>query len=59
MTTNSHSLNGRIEREVERERHERELNDELRAGLAPADDLRTKDAREHAGAVGLKRPAGH
>ena len=39
---------GRIAREVARERHERALHDEVRAGLAPLDDLRTKDARERA-----------
>lgn len=38
----------RIAREVARERHERALHDELRAGLAPLDDLRTKDARARA-----------
>jgi len=38
----------RIAREVARERHERALHDELRAGLAPLEDLRTKDARERA-----------
>lgn len=38
----------RIAREVARERHERALHDELRAGLSPLDDLRTKDARERA-----------
>jgi hypothetical protein len=59
MTTTAHSLNGRLEREVERERHERELHDEMRAGLAATDDLRAKDARENADAVNLKRPAGH
>lgn len=36
----------RIAREIARERRERSLHDELRAGLAPLDDLRSKDARE-------------
>lgn len=49
----------RLGREVERERHERMLHDEQRAGLAVDDDFRLKDAREHAGTVGLKRPAAH
>jgi hypothetical protein len=45
-----------IERELERERHERALHDEQRASLATDDEFRLKDAREHAGTVGLKRP---
>ncbi|MEH6434424.1 hypothetical protein [Massilia sp. DD77] len=49
---------GRIAREVERERHERHLHDEARAGLAPADDLRTKDARERPDTSNLKRHGG-
>jgi hypothetical protein len=52
------SLNTRLEREVERERHERLLNDEQRAGLAADEQFRIKDAREQAGAVCLKRPPG-
>jgi hypothetical protein len=59
MSTPSDSKKQRIEREVARERHERELHDEVRAGLAPEDDLRIKDAREHAGAVDVRRPARH
>jgi hypothetical protein len=58
MKMNQESLGGRIEREVERERHERTLHDELRAGMSAADDLRTKDARENTGAAKLKRPSG-
>jgi hypothetical protein len=46
----------RIDRELERERHERALHDEQRASLATDDEFRLKDAREHAGTVGLKRP---
>lgn len=52
------SLNTRLEREVERERHERQLHDERRAGLAVDEEFRNKDVREQAGAVGLKRPMG-
>jgi hypothetical protein len=52
------SLNARLEREVERERHERELHDEQRAGLAADEEFRIKDAREKVGAVGLKRSPG-
>lgn len=48
----------RIAREIERERHERSLHDEARAGLAPADDLRTKDARERPDTSNLKRHGG-
>jgi hypothetical protein len=50
------SGNGRLERELERERHERMLHDEQRAGLAVDEEFRLKDAREQAGAVCLKRP---
>jgi hypothetical protein len=50
--------NTRLERELERERHERLLHDEQRAGLAADEEFRIKDAREHAGAVSLKRPPG-
>jgi hypothetical protein len=50
------SLNASVERELERERHERQLHDEQRAGLAVDEQFRIKDAREQAGAVSLKRP---
>lgn len=46
---------GRMDREIARERRERALNDEQRAGLAPLDDLRGKDARERADTCNLKR----
>ena len=46
----------RLEREIERERHERLLHDEQRAGLSVDEQFRIKDAREQAGAVSLKRP---
>jgi hypothetical protein len=49
------SLHNRIEREVERERHERQLHDERRAGIAADEEFRNKDVREQAGAVDLKR----
>jgi hypothetical protein len=52
------ALNLRLEREVERERHERELHDEQRAGLATDEEFRNKDAREQRGSVSLKRPPG-
>ncbi|MFC5550352.1 hypothetical protein [Massilia aerilata] len=48
----------RLDREVERERHERELHDEQRAGLAVDEEFRNKDAREQRGAVNLRRPPG-
>jgi hypothetical protein len=51
-------LNTRLEREVERERHERLLHDEQRAGFAVDEEFRIKDAREQKGAVSLKRPIG-
>ena len=51
-------LGARLEREIERERHERLLHDEQRAGLAADEEFRNKDAREQRGAVSLKRPPG-
>lgn len=54
-TTTEASLNERLEREVERERHERELHDEERAGLATDDEFRLKDARENFGSAFLRR----
>jgi len=52
------STRDRIEREVERERHERHLHDERRAGLAVEEEFRNKDVREQAGVVGQRRPIG-
>jgi hypothetical protein len=52
---NPHTPGGRVEREVDRERRERKLNDEMRAGLAVSEELRVKDARENAGAANLRR----
>jgi hypothetical protein len=54
----AYSLDRGIDREVERERHERALHDDERTGLGLCDELRTKDAREHVGAVNLRRPSG-
>ena len=51
-------LGARLEREIERERHERLLHDEQRAGLAADEEFRNKDAREQRGSVSLKRPPG-
>jgi len=48
---------GRVAREIARERRERALHDELRAGLAPLDD-RVKDARERFDTCNLKRHHG-
>ncbi len=45
----------RVEREIERERHERNLHDEARAGLAPDDEFRLKDARESMNSSSLRR----
>jgi hypothetical protein len=45
----------RVDREVARERHERTLNDEARAGLAPDDEFRMKDARESMNSSNLRR----
>jgi hypothetical protein len=49
------TLRERLEREVERERHERLQHDEARAGLAVDDEFRLKDARENMGAVKIRR----
>ncbi|SDF43454.1 hypothetical protein SAMN05428966_115131 [Massilia sp. PDC64] len=57
-TTPDVSLRERLEREVERERHERLLHDEERAGLAVDDEFRLKDARENMGSVKIRRPGG-
>jgi len=46
----------RVEREVARERHERTLNDDTRAGLAQGDEFRMKDARESMNSSNLRRP---
>jgi hypothetical protein len=48
-------LKDRIAREVEREHHQRTLNDDARAGLGADDEYRVKDARESGSAVKLKR----
>jgi hypothetical protein len=48
------SLNERVRREVERERHERVLHDEQRTGLAD-DEFRLKDARENMGSAKIRR----
>jgi hypothetical protein len=45
----------RIDREVARERQERSLNDETRAGLALDDEFRMKDARESMNSSSLRR----
>ena len=46
----------RVDREVARERHERTLNDDARAGVAPDDEFRMKDARESMNSSNLRRP---
>jgi hypothetical protein len=45
----------RLDREVERERLERSLNDDTRAGLALDDEFRMKDARESMNSSNLRR----
>jgi hypothetical protein len=47
----------RVDREVARERHERTLNDDARAGLALDDEFRMKDARESMNSSNLRRPS--
>ena len=51
------SDNQRLERELERERHQRSLNDEARMRLDTSADLRTKDARESVNSRELTRQA--
>ena len=46
----------RVDREVERERHERTLNDDARAGLAVDEEFRLKDARSSTNSTNLRRP---
>ncbi len=44
-----------VDREVERERHERTHNDDTRAGLEVDDEFRLKDARESMNSGHLRR----
>lgn len=48
-------LNGRIERELEREHYQRTLNDEAKTGLGGEEDYRLKDARERISTTSVKR----
>ena len=57
-TTPDVTIRERLEREVQRERHERLLHDEERAGLAVDDEYRLKDARENMGSVKVRRARG-
>jgi hypothetical protein len=59
MKINPDSQGGRVEREVERERHERMLRDEERTHVCASNELRSKDARENASAANLKRSSNH
>ncbi|WP_313706582.1 hypothetical protein [Massilia sp.] len=45
----------RVDREVERERHERHLHDEVRAHLDLDGEFRLKDARESMNSTNLRR----
>jgi hypothetical protein len=54
-TTPDVTIRERLEREVQRERHERLLHDEERAGLAVDAEFRLKDARENMGSVKIRR----
>jgi hypothetical protein len=59
MSTSKPGFAGdRIARELARERHERMLHDQARAGLSTEDEFRTKDARESMDSTNLKRPQG-
>jgi len=55
IRTENKSDSQRLERELERERHQRTLNDETRMRLDVSADLRTKDARESANSRDLTR----
>jgi hypothetical protein len=57
-TTPDVTIRERLEREVQRERHERLLHDEERAGLAVDDEFRLKEARENLAAVKIRRAKG-
>ena len=54
-TTPDVTLDERVRREIERERHERARHDEQRAGLDADDEFRLKDAREKTGSVNVRR----
>ena len=47
MNTPSTTPKARLDRELAREREERQKNDEARTGMVGGDDLRTKDARDN------------
>ena len=47
--------NSRIERELERERHEHAINQESKTGLNPAEQERSKDARENSESGKVRR----
>lgn len=49
----------RLDREVEREREQRQKNDDTRAGILAGDDFQLKDARESNSSGKLKRNRGH
>lgn len=55
IRTENKSDSSRIERELQRERHQRTLNDEARLRLDASADFRTKDARESASSHDLTR----
>lgn len=46
MTIADGRANSRLERELAREREQRQRNDDARAGLVADDELRLKDARQ-------------
>lgn len=58
MNLHDVSLAERLQREVERERRERNQHHEQRAGLAADEEFRIKDARENNGLIGLRRQSG-
>lgn len=59
MASPDPTCDSRIEREVEREREERQQNDEARIGVLLDDELRTKDARDNAQGSALQRGHSH
>ncbi|MEO7494694.1 MAG: hypothetical protein ABIT83_22010 [Massilia sp.] len=54
-TPNSNSSGTRLDREVERERVERERHDDEKSGVLADEEFRSKDARDNASATHLSR----
>lgn len=55
MTSPDSNRRARLEREIERERAQRHMNDDAKTDGPSDDDLRLKDARENASSGKLQR----